>query len=119
LMAQLPSAGNAAWYALYVLGLCAFNLFGLLLLLPHGLMARKVLGPWAVAAATALVPLLPLAYLGYRQRGQISWIPRAGVRVLISSPDTIFVAGVAAGAVIALALLAFSRRWEALLLVAG
>ena len=118
-LVQRPSAGRCALYALAILGLGAFHLMALLLLLAHPVLAwRRAARAWAVSAAAGVLPLLPLAFIGYRQSGQISWIPRANWRVLLSAPDTLFIVGVVAGFVIVLGLLAFSRRREVLLLVA-
>ncbi|MEN3309400.1 MAG: hypothetical protein V7603_5602 [Micromonosporaceae bacterium] len=117
-LADRPTAGNGAWYALAVAALGAFHLMGLLLLLAHAAVVwRRALVPWAVSAAIGVLPALPLAWLGHRQSAQISWIKQANWRVLLAAPDTLFVAGVVGGFLIGLALLAFSRRWEALLLV--
>ncbi len=117
-LVQRPSVSTAAVYALAVLGLGAFHLMALLLLLPHAAMAaRRAPRPWAIAAACGVLPLLPLAFLGHRQSAQISWITPANIRVLLSSPDTIFTSGTIAGALILLGLLALSRRWEVLLLL--
>jgi mannosyltransferase len=136
-LADHPSPANAVWYALAVAGLGAFHLVALLLLLAHAPLvwhralrlpastagagfwrrrARPTL-PWAVAAAAGVLPTLPLAWLGYRQSAQISWIKAAHWRDLLAAPDTLFVSGVIGGFLIALALLAVSRRWEALLLL--
>jgi mannosyltransferase len=113
-----PTRAACAWYALAVAALGAFHLMGLLLLLAHlAVVWRRALVPWAVSAALGVLPVLPLAWLGQRQSEQISWIKPANWRVLLAAPDTLFVAGVIGGFLIVLGLLAFSRRWEVLLLV--
>jgi mannosyltransferase len=125
-LADRPSPGTGAGYALAVAGLGAFHLVALLLLLAHpAVLLRyrqrqqriRTLAVWAVSAGAGVLPLLPLAVLGSRQGGQISWIRPARLDTLLSAPDTLFVSGAVAGFVIALALLAFSRRWQALLLI--
>jgi mannosyltransferase len=117
-LADRPTVANGAWYALAVAGLGAFHLVALLLLVAHAPMVwRRAQLTWAVAAGIGVLPVLPLAWLGYRQSAQISWIKPAHWRDLLGAPDTLFVAGVVGGFLIVLGLLAASRRWEALLLL--
>jgi len=76
---------------------------------------RGALVAWAAGAAAATVVLLPLAWLGHRQSAQISWLTPADWRTLVAVPDTIFGAGVVGGFLIAVGLLAVSRREAAVL----
>jgi mannosyltransferase len=112
-----PSVPVGLAYALTVALLGAFHLVGLLLLLAHAVVARRRLAAWAVWAGTGVVPVLPLVWLGARQTGQVAWIPPARLHTVLAAPQDLFVSGTVAGALIALALLAFSRRWPVVLLV--
>jgi len=66
----------------------------------------RAAGRWALTALGGVLPVLPLAWLGYRQAGQVSWIPRVQVGTLLGTPDILFGAGAVAGMLIALAALA-------------
>jgi mannosyltransferase len=112
-----PRAGIGAAYALSVALLGAFHVIGLLLLLAHGLVARRRLAVWAAWAGCGVVPVLPLLWYGYRQREQVRWIPPASLHVVLAAPDAIFVSAGVGGALVALGLLAFARRPNALLLM--
>jgi mannosyltransferase len=115
---ERPSPAAAAWYALAVIGLGAFHLVALLLLIGHAALAwRRARVYWAIAAGVGVLPLLPLLWLGHRQSAQISWIKPAKWLTLLSTWDVVFTAPVVAGFVIVLAVLAFSRRWQSLLLI--
>ena len=110
-----PGWLRGAVYAAAVVGLGASHLIGVLLLVAHGIVAavrrdRGALVAWAASAAAATVVLLPLAWLGHRQSAQISWLTPADWRTLVAVPDTIFGAGVVGGFLIAVGLLAVSRR---------
>jgi mannosyltransferase len=107
---ERPGAGTGAWYALAVALLAAFHMIGLLLLLAHAVAARRRLAGWATWAGIGLLPVSPLLWLGYRQRGQVSWIPPMGPHVLLAAPDIIFESAGVGGALIALGLLALPRR---------
>jgi len=118
-----PGWPRAALYAVAVAGLGAFHLISVLLLVAHGIAVavrrdRTRLVTWAVAAAAGVLPLLPLAWLGHRQSGQISWLTPADWRTVLAVPDTIFGAGVVGGLLIALGLLAVSRQPPAVLAAA-
>jgi mannosyltransferase len=116
-LVERPGAAVGLAYALSVALLAAFHIIGLLLLLAHALVARRRLAAWLVWAGCGVVPVLPLMWLGYRQRGQVSWIPPATLHVVLGAPDVVFVSATVGGAVVALALLAFARRPNAVLLV--
>ncbi len=118
-----PGPLRATGYALCIVALGAAHLLAVLLLAGHAVAVvqarrRPAVVAWAVGATAALVALLPLAILGAHQRSQISWIPEVTWRSLLSVPDTIFVAAVVGGAVVALAVLAVDRRPAAVLLTA-
>jgi mannosyltransferase len=81
-------------YGLSLVGVGYMQMFGLLLLPAHavtliGLSRRRfaagggapralVLRRWLVTAGASVVAVLPIAILGWVQRGQIAWIPRTG-----------------------------------------
>jgi mannosyltransferase len=114
---ERPTAGTGLAYALAVALLAAFHVIGLLLLLAHGPAARGRRKAWAVWAGIGVLPVLPLMWLGYRQRDQVRWIPPASMRIVLGAPDVIFVSAGVGGALVALGLLAFARRRNAVLLV--
>jgi mannosyltransferase len=113
-----PGPATGLPYALAVAGLGAFHLIALLLLVAHAVVARRRLAGWAAWAGAGVVPVLPLAWYGTRQSGQVSWIPPAHLHTILAAPDSIFVAGEVGGALIVLGVLAFSRRRPAPMLAA-
>jgi mannosyltransferase len=119
-----PAWPRAVLYGGAVALLGAFHLVALLLLVAHGIVVglrrdRARLIAWGVAAGAAILMLLPLAWLGHRQSAQISWLTPADWRTLVAVPDTIFGAGVVGGLLIALGLLAVSRRPAPAAVLAG
>jgi mannosyltransferase len=92
------------WYAAAIALAGFFNLFSLLMVAAHGLTvllvrrgaagpagspepgtgapAARLLRRWLVAAAAAGIVLAPLAWLGFKQRGQISWLTKPGLRAV-------------------------------------
>ena len=66
--------------AIAVLGL--FNLFGLLLLVAHGVFLlaghRSLVRRWLAAAAAAGLPALPVAALAWQQRDELGWLAAPG-----------------------------------------
>ncbi|HKT01245.1 MAG TPA: glycosyltransferase family 39 protein [Rugosimonospora sp.] len=111
-----PGFATGVPYALAIALLGAFHVLGLLLLVAHAVAVRHRLLRWAVWAGAGLVPLLPLFWLGYLQRGQVAWIPPAHLHVILGAPDVVFVSADVAGAMVALGLLGFARRPNAVLL---
>jgi mannosyltransferase len=107
-----PGAGTGAGYAASVALLGAFHLIGLLLLLAHAVAARHRLRAWAVWTGIGVLPLLPLVWYGFRQSGQVAWIPPAHLHVVLAAPTDLFVSGEVAGALAVLGLLALSPRRE-------
>jgi len=100
LLVRAMLAGTWRWWAGYALVIAAaglFNLFSLLVVAAHALTVLIIRvrrgGPesgtrpvrlwrWLVAAAAAGIAAAPLAFLGFRQRGQISWLTRPSLRTV-------------------------------------
>ena len=117
----LDSPGPAAvlGYAGCVTAVGLFHLVGMLIVAAHavpvgyrlrtgprGAPARRLARAFLLAAGAGSAVPAVLAWYGQRQDAQIAWIPRAGVRALLGSPEIILTAGTAAGAVLLLAVLA-------------
>lgn len=65
---------------------------------------------WIVVTAVAMLPVLPLAYLGLTQRGsQLDWLPPMTVRQVLAAPGDIFGAAAVGLLLIGLALVARHR----------
>jgi mannosyltransferase len=129
-LVERPAPARAVAYAAAILLLGAFHVVSLLLLVGHAVPVlatlgrrtgpaeeptgrhRTVLVAWACATGAALVLLLPLAWLGRRQRAQISWISPAHWQTLVNTPSTLFGSGLVAGALVILAALALIYRWR-------
>jgi mannosyltransferase len=100
LLVRALLAGTWRWWAGYALVIAAaglFNLFSLLVVAAHALTVLIIRvrrgGPesgaapvriwrWLVAAVAAGIVLAPLALLGFRQRGQISWLTKPSLRTV-------------------------------------
>ncbi|MDQ2813141.1 MAG: glycosyltransferase family 39 protein [Actinomycetota bacterium] len=122
--------GRRGWWLAYAVTVALtglFNLFGLLILVAHGvtLLLTKPRGrpgngrrlgrvplPWLAACAAALIVLSPLLRLSYREQKQISWLARpdastierlfyhfAGSKELVVPVALLVLAGVAAGCI--------------------
>ena len=80
---ERPSFWRLAGYALAVTCLGMMHVIALVLLLAHGWIIaafhRRHLLRWILAATVGVLPLLPLLWLGHRQSGQVSYIPRVGL----------------------------------------
>jgi len=95
------------------------HLVALLVLLAHlpVLFAHARLGTparreWIIAVGVGLVPAVPLAILGARQTGQVSWID-ASWKSLASLPFSLARSAAVAGILAALAIVGvFGRRWD-------
>jgi len=111
LLVRATMVGTWRWWAGYAVAIALagmFNLFSLLVVIAHGvtvlllyvrrrgaaqpadsgLAAPVRLGRWLAAVSAAGIVLAPLAWLGFEQRGQISWLPKPDihtVRVLFDS----------------------------------
>jgi mannosyltransferase len=111
-----PDFRRLALYAGAVALVGLLHPIALALLAAHGcavLAVRPSLLPrWAAAALAGAAPALPLLWLGYGQRAQISWIPIAGLEQLELYPMDTFVGATAlAGVMFGLALLSVSLRY--------
>jgi len=100
LLVRAMLAGTWRWWAGYALVIVLaglFNLFSLLVVAAHALTVLIIrvrrgglesgaaparLWRWLVAAVAAGIVLAPLALLGFRQRGQISWLTKPGLRTV-------------------------------------
>jgi len=109
-----PPGGDRArwaWWAVSLVALGAAQLTAVMLLAAHLLVVvarrpadRRRLTEPLVAAGAALVLLLPVAYVGWRQRGAVSWIPATTARAVGTLPAGVL--GSAALAYLALGLAA-------------
>ncbi|MEU6895701.1 glycosyltransferase family 39 protein [Streptomyces sp. NPDC046557] len=116
-----PTPRLWAPYALAVAAAGLFHIVSLLFLLPHALIVvlrwwrdrrGRTVVAFAVTAAVALVPVIPLVLLGQRQVGrQISWIKTPHLRSIADIWDSLFGSPLVSLAIAALALLplAWSR----------
>lgn len=99
------------------------HLVALLVLFAHlPLLSRKMLWRWLAAVGVGLVPVIPVALIGVRQTGQVSWID-ASWRSLAALPFSLARSAVVAGILAALAIVGvLGRQWDwrlALLVVWG
>ncbi|MEV4659317.1 glycosyltransferase family 39 protein [Micromonospora sp. NPDC049301] len=80
--AERPSWLRWLAYALVVAAAGLLHMVALLLLPAHlvyvlSLRQKKVILRWFLAAVAAVIPVLPLAWIGSEQAKQVSWIPEA------------------------------------------
>jgi mannosyltransferase len=127
LLVRAMLAGTWRWwtgYALVIVAAGLFNLFSLLVVAAHGLTVLIIrvrrgglesgatpvrLRRWLVATVAAGIAAAPLAFLGFRQRGQISWLTKPGLRTVYnlfasfagSKPLIIPIAALALGGLVA------------------
>ncbi len=111
---QRPRFG---WFIAYTVAVALLGLshfVALLLLVGHGwvLLARRrrlVFG-WSAAVLVGVLPVLPLVWLGNRQRHQVAWIGQLtdGSRIFL---DTMFGAVLVAGVLAVLALFSLPLRY--------
>ncbi|GIH12769.1 glycosyltransferase family 39 protein [Rugosimonospora africana] len=111
---ERPGTGRTAWYALVILLLGAAHLVGVLLLVGHAVpvllrRGRDLLARWLVGSVVAVLILVPLAWLGHRQRAEVAWIEPAHWRTLVGAPGVFFGAAAVGGAVVVLAVLGLAR----------
>lgn len=89
------------------------HLIALLVLLAHiPLLTKSLLPKWGLSVGIGLLPVIPLAVLGIRQTGQVSWID-SGWRSLGTLPMSLIRSAVVAGILAALAGVAvLATRWD-------
>jgi mannosyltransferase len=113
-------------YAVTVAVMGLLHLLAVLIVAAHGVAmlwhvrrpeCRPILWRWAIAAGCGVLPVLPLAWLSTHQQGQVSWIPESGVRSLIGLPEKLTSSAAVGGFLVALAVLAISKRWSSLLVL--
>ncbi|WP_370151290.1 glycosyltransferase family 39 protein [Streptacidiphilus sp. EB129] len=77
----------------------------------------RSLPAWLLTVVVALLPVLPLAYLGHTQSQQIAWLQQQSAS-LVQLPGQVFHSGTAAGVMIGASVLGLllTRRWAAMLL---
>jgi mannosyltransferase len=112
-----PTWGRWAAYAGAVALLGLSHMFALLLLAGHAIAVLtrwsagrdRALLRWFAVAAVAVLPALPLAWLGHRQADeQLHWIPPVTWETVVAAPGDLFRSAAAALFVIGLA---FTARW--------
>jgi len=110
---QRPAWARWIAYAVAVMLLGFAHILGLLILIGHGYAVisrswradRTPALRWLLATAAAVVPVLPLIYLGLTQRGdQLDWIPEMNLRQVEAAPGDIFGSAAAGLLLIGLAL---------------
>lgn len=88
---ERPSWSRWAWYSLAVAVLGSLHLVALLVLPAHFAYVAVSwwrdrdarLLRWLMATAVAVIAILPLMWIALGQRGQISWIPAADLRITV------------------------------------
>lgn len=102
LLLRAYPGGGWRWWSAYGVAVALtglFNVFGLLILVAHGvtLLLTATTGParpgrrigrlpvgWLAASAAAVIVLIPFLSITYSQRGQISWLTRPDFETLAS-----------------------------------
>ncbi|MGE3288408.1 MAG: glycosyltransferase family 39 protein [Dehalococcoidia bacterium] len=110
---ERPGAARWSAYAAAVAVLGLLHVVALLLLPAHGIavaLARRGVIAWLASAVAGCLPVLPLLWLGVRQRAQIDWIPAVAADRLTTTPSQVFGTTLIGGLVIGLGLLAVSLR---------
>ena len=106
-------------YALAVAALGGLHVVAVLLLVGHGWLVfawrRRLAWWWGASAALGLLPLLPVLWLGSKQRGQVSYIPRVGLESITPTAAALFGSLAVAVAIIVLAAFALPLRWPSAL----
>jgi len=89
-----PTFWRFAVYALSLTLLGAMNAVALLILVAHAWVViaqhREVLFPWAFAAASGILPVVPLFMLGHQQQAQVAWIPSVNGETFSDYPQVVF-----------------------------
>lgn len=114
---ERPSTARTVAYAAAIVALGAVQLTAVLVVLAHAVVVlslRRDGGPptrrWLLAVGAAAVALLPVAYVGHRQSGQVGWIAPTSWAAVAGLPARLFGSGWVAWVVVALALVAVVRR---------
>ncbi|WP_018351052.1 glycosyltransferase family 39 protein [Longispora albida] len=103
-------------YGFVVAGLGWLHMVALLLIPAHAIVvtyrarSSHAVQRWAVAATAGVLAAGPLAWLSAQQRTQVSWIPPPTLRAVITLPDRVAGGAAVAGFLLALAILAISKR---------
>jgi mannosyltransferase len=106
---QQPAWSRWIWYGVTVTLLGFSHILALLVLIGHAyaVLTRRQTRRWFVVTAVALLPVLPLVYLGLTQRGgQLDWLPPMTPRQVMTAPGDIFGAATVGLLLIGLALTA-------------
>jgi mannosyltransferase len=113
-VAERPSVWRLVGYAAALALLGVFHLIALALVAAHGAWLatarRDLLWRWAVAVAAGSLPVLPLIWYGFGQRGGLEWIGNSDYRQLQVFLSGLFGTLSVAATVLALALLGISRQ---------
>jgi mannosyltransferase len=115
-----PRPARFAGYGLSLVLLGYLHLFGLLIVLAHGLTllalgrrarwgAASAVRGWLVTVATAGAAVAPVVIEGWRQRGQIAWIARPGWSDVGFAAEWLAAGSAASAVVLALLALAGAR----------
>jgi mannosyltransferase len=106
-------------YALAVAALGALHVVAVLLLVGHAWLVfawrRPLAWWWGASAALGLLPLVPVLWLGSKQRGQVSYIPRVGLESITPTAAALFGSLAVAIAIVVLAAFALPLRWPSAL----
>ncbi len=121
LVVAVQRQARADWvrYGLGIAALGAVQLTTLLVLVPHLLVVlverRQVRAPtalvrsWGRTVALALLAVSPIAVVGWRQRGQISWIPPLSLAQVQALPGQVFGSSAVAELVLVVAVVGVLR----------
>lgn len=120
-----PSKRLLIGYAVTVALMGLLHILAILIVAAHGVVAllflwrarRPVFWRWFLAASLGVLPVLPLIALSIGQTGQVSWIPESSVRTVIALPEKLTSAAAVGGFLVALAVLAYSRRRSSVLVL--
>ncbi|XTZ17636.1 glycosyltransferase family 39 protein [Micromonospora echinospora] len=124
LVRAIDRPGAARWVAyagaVVLLGLSQF--VALLLLAGHALvillMRPRAWWAWLFAAVVGALPVLPVVYLAWSQRVQVSWVPEATLQRVADLPGGLTGQALLGGVILALALVGMSLRRPAVVYTA-
>ncbi|MCU7824364.1 glycosyltransferase family 39 protein [Kitasatospora sp. DSM 101779] len=119
---ERPTAGRWALYTAAVAVAGLFHMVSLVVLCPHALFAfwewrrtrdRRLLVGFPLSALVALVPVVPLVFLGQRQVGrQISWLKTPWLQTFVDYWHNLFGSALVSGCI--LVLVAIPAGWPRL-----